>query len=77
MYSNTFKNICAKNGDKHCSELSKGDAYNVIHEITKVRTLNSNDKFGYIKKFIEGGITVATLKHSMSDGSDSDIMNEL
>ena len=62
MFSNTFNNIADKQASKYCSQLSKGDAYAVIHEITKVRTLKAPNKFDYIQKFLADTYTVQKLR---------------
>ena len=62
MFSNTFNNLVSRQGVKHCNELSKGDAFAVIHEITKVRTLSAVDKFNYIQNFMTDVCTVQKLK---------------
>jgi hypothetical protein len=62
MFSNTFNNLVSRQGEKHCNELSKGDAFAVIHEITKVRTLSAVDKFNYIQNFMTDVCTIQKLK---------------
>lgn len=62
MFSNTFNNIVDKQASKYCSQLSKGDAFAVVHEITKVRTLKAPSKFDYIQKFIADTYTVQKLR---------------
>lgn len=62
MFSNTFNNLVDKQASKYCSQLSKGDAFAVVHEITKVRTLKAPSKFDYIQKFIADTYTVQKLR---------------
>lgn len=62
MFSNTFNSLADKQASKYCSQLSKGDAFAVIHEITKVRTLKAPSKFDYIQKFLADTYTVQKLR---------------
>lgn len=70
MFSNTFNNIADKQAAKYCSQLSKGDAFAVVHEITKVRTLKAAVKFEYIQKFIADTYTVQKLRAMIQAETD-------
>lgn len=70
MFSNTFNNIADRQASKYCSQLSKGDAFAVIHEITKVRTLKSSAKFDYIQKFLADTFTVQKLRAMIQAETD-------
>lgn len=70
MFSNTFNTIADKQASKYCSQLSKGDAFAVVHEITKVRTLKAPNKFDYIQKFIADMYTVQKLRAMIQAETD-------
>jgi hypothetical protein len=54
-------NIADKQASKYCNRLNKGDAFAVVHKITKIYALKAPSKFDCIQKFIAD--TYTTLRN--------------